>query len=112
MEKENKSEEALHDDPEILKKYDHLIHVDNDKLRKHLTKAKFPSAAYLAKYAKSVIGADISRISMPVILNEPCTILQKTAEYSYCHNIFGQVADKDDSLLRMAYVVSGIIASQ
>ena len=56
------------------------MHVDNSKLRKYIPSAKYPTAKFLIKYAKSLIGTDLSKMVAPVNVNEPCSVLQKGAD--------------------------------
>lgn len=53
---------------------------------------------------KSMIGKDITKISLPVSFNEPTSLLQRVAEdieYSY---LLDQAATFEDSTLRMLYI--------
>lgn len=61
------------------------IPLDYDKLRVSITctseiKIK-PSVVW--KFLKDLVGKDLSNVSMPVFVNEPCSILQKAAEGQY-----------------------------
>jgi hypothetical protein len=55
---------------------------------------------------KENIGKDLSRIAMPVYLNEPISMLQKTSEFIEYHNIFRQANKCENEYLRLAYVTS------
>lgn len=59
----------------MLEQYRYLAHVDNDILRKSIPKAQYPSASFILKYVKSIVGSDLSRIIAPVNFNEPCSVL-------------------------------------
>ncbi|GIX60763.1 oxysterol-binding protein [Babesia caballi] len=53
---------------------------------------------------KDLIGKDLSRISMPVCLNEPTTTLQRDCEvFEYCQ-LLDTAAQLEDPVDRMAYV--------
>ena len=52
----------------------------------------------------------MSRIIAPVNFNEPLTVLQKTAEITIGSSGFLEVANQEDSLLRMVYVATGVIS--
>ena len=44
---------------------------------------------------KDLIGQDLSKVSLPVFLNEPITILQKGAEImSFCEELFCQAINE------------------
>ncbi|KJE97550.1 oxysterol-binding protein 1 [Capsaspora owczarzaki ATCC 30864] len=63
------------------------------------------------KLIKDAIGKDFSKISMPVILNEPLSALQRFAEdieYSY---LLDMAASKPTSLERLLYVAAFSISS-
>ena len=46
---------------------------------------------------KDSIGKDLSKITMPIWLNEPISMLQKVAEYCQYHSIMEKaIAEKDD----------------
>ena len=56
-------EENLTEEPEMIKTYNHLIHLDNEgKLRKCIPSAKYPTATFLVKYIKSLVGSDMSNV--------------------------------------------------
>ena len=94
----------------MLEQFNHLVHVDNGKLRKSLPPAKYITPAQIAKLVKNFVGMDLSKMVAPVNINEPCSILQKVGEIPLSNNMFAEAAKQEDSLLRMAYVVSGAIA--
>jgi hypothetical protein len=56
------------------------MHVDNDHVRTQIPKAKYPSAAFIVKYVKSVIGLDVNKLNVPVNINAPMSVLQIGAE--------------------------------
>ena len=61
--------------------------------------------AVIWKLLKEIVGKDLSKFSMPVFINEPCSILQKAAELMFCTDQLTQASKHpEDSCLRMAYV--------
>lgn len=60
---------------------------------------------------KQCIGKDLSRITMPVIFNEPLTFLQRVAEYmEYCH-LLHTAASLDEPLQRLQFVSAFAISA-
>ena len=55
---------------------------------------------------KDMVGQDITKFSMPVILNEPLTALQRTCEIFDANPILKQATEKEDSLIRMAHIAT------
>ena len=55
---------------------------------------------------KSNIGRDLSKITMPVYLNEPLSMLQKVTEYAEYRECFVRANNCDDRYLRPALVLS------
>ena len=51
---------------------------------------------------KEAIGKDLSRISMPVYLNEPLSIVQKGTENNEYSSLLKQASKEPDSLKRLA----------
>lgn len=96
----------------IQENYQYLMHVDNDVLRKSIPNAQYPSASFLLKYIKSLVGSDLSKIVAPINFNEPCSVLQKGAEAILCtHSIFASAAKEEDSAMRMIHIAAGAILS-
>lgn len=57
------------------------------------------------QFLKDCIGKDLSRISLPVIMSMPVSILQKMAEtQEYNYLIDKAVQEKDDPVKRMMYL--------
>lgn len=53
---------------------------------------------------KDMIGKDLSRISMPICLNEPTTALQRSCEdFEYC-DLLKTASEQENSVDRLAYV--------
>jgi hypothetical protein len=61
------------------------------------------------KVLRSLIGQDLSRISLPVILNEPQSMLQRNAE-GLCsnHEIYEKASQIENSIKRMCFMVGGM----
>lgn len=60
---------------------------------------------------KEAIGKDLSRITMPIFLNEPISMLQKTSDLMHYYNVLrdGLERGKNDSLKRLAYIAIFIV---
>lgn len=57
---------------------------------------------------KENIGKDLSKIAMPVYMNEPLSMLQKTAEFLEYEYLYRKANNCDNEYLRIAYVTSAI----
>lgn len=87
--------------------FKHLIPADCEHLR-----TTIPSTAdikikpsVLWKLAKECIGKDLSKIAMPVFINEPVSILQKAGEFAYyCQEILPKAVEQDTAIKRMLYL--------
>jgi|JI10StandDraft_1071094.scaffolds.fasta_scaffold202417_3 hypothetical protein len=56
---------------------------------------------------KEAVGKDITKISMPVLLNEPISMLQKVSEIMCNHYLMNKaIQARDDHLKRMAYIAA------
>ncbi|XP_022111508.1 oxysterol-binding protein-related protein 6-like isoform X2 [Acanthaster planci] len=60
---------------------------------------------------KKNIGKDLSKISMPVALNEPLSMLQVLAEELEYSELLDKAAETDDPCKRMVYVASFAVSS-
>ena len=61
------------------------------------------------KIIKNVIGQDLTKVSLPVILNEPLSALQRFSEIVIQgHDLFVIAAKTDDPVRRMAYAAAGL----
>ena len=60
----------------------------------------------MCKLFKDLIGRDLTKFSLPVILNEPSTILQKSAEQMYFSNIISQASEEYDSIKRLILIAT------
>lgn len=92
-------------DPLVNKNLGQVL--DIDYLRSELpslTEFKL-KPAMIFKLVKDMIGKDLSKISLPVFINEPFSILQKAGEFQY-YSSFGlaKAARCDDPLMRLVHV--------
>lgn len=55
---------------------------------------------------KENIGKELSKIAMPVYLNEPLSMLQKASEFIEYHEVFRLANKTEDEFLRLTYVAS------
>ena len=62
------------------------------------------------KLIKNCIGQDLTRLTLPVDINEPMTILQKFADLIEYHDLLMQAGKENDDLLRFVNVVALNIA--
>lgn len=53
---------------------------------------------------KSMIGKDMTRMTLPVVFNEPTSLLQRVAEDVECSYLLDEAATFKDSTLRLLYV--------
>jgi hypothetical protein len=61
---------------------------------------------------KDLIGKDLTEVSLPVFINEPLTVLQKTAEMmKFSDDYLSKAVNEVDSAKRMMYVAISNIAS-
>ncbi len=60
---------------------------------------------------KKNIGKDLSKIAMPVALNEPLSMLQVLAEELEYSELLDKAAETDDPYKRMVYVASFAVSS-
>lgn len=54
---------------------------------------------------KDNIGQDMTKVTLPIILNEPCTMLQKLAEQMENQDILARAALEKESVMRAAMVI-------
>lgn len=60
---------------------------------------------------RKAIGKDLSRIAMPVILNEPLGLLQKLCEEMDYSDLLDRASQTDDQHLRLVYVSAFIVST-
>lgn len=53
---------------------------------------------------KNCIGKELSKITMPVVFNEPLTFLQRMTEYMEYARLLRMAAEQDDPVERLKYV--------
>lgn len=54
---------------------------------------------------KNCIGKELSKITMPVVFNEPLSFLQRIAEYMEYAYLLHRACEKPDPAVRMQYIV-------
>lgn len=54
---------------------------------------------------KNCIGKELSKITMPVVFNEPLSFLQRMAEYMEYSHLLRLAAQQQDPIARMQYVI-------
>jgi hypothetical protein len=57
---------------------------------------------------KENVGKDLSRIALPVVFNEPITLLQKCAEYVEYQEILRLANRTENRFLRLSYVIGSV----
>jgi len=60
---------------------------------------------------RKAIGQDLSRIALPVILNEPLGLLQKLCEEMEYSDLLDRASQTDDAHLRLVYVAAFIVST-
>ncbi len=60
---------------------------------------------------RKAIGKDLSRVAMPVILNEPLGLLQKLCEEMEYSDLLDRASQIDDVHLRLVYVAAFIVST-
>jgi len=60
---------------------------------------------------RKAIGKDLSRVAMPVILNEPLGLLQKLCEEMEYSDLLDRASQTDDQYLRLVYVTAFIVST-
>lgn len=56
---------------------------------------------------KQNLGKDLSKITLPVYLNEPLSMIQKVAEYLHYEDCFRKANQCEDEYLRIGYILAG-----
>lgn len=59
---------------------------------------------------KDSIGKDLSKISIPVVLNEPLSFVQRLAEDVEYSELFDKAAETPDPYERLMYVAAGVVS--
>ncbi|CAF1086501.1 unnamed protein product [Rotaria magnacalcarata] len=60
---------------------------------------------------RKAIGKDLSRVAMPVILNEPLGLLQKLCEEMEFSDLLDRASQTDDVYLRLVYIAAFIVST-
>ena len=60
---------------------------------------------------RKAIGKDLSRVAMPVILNEPLGLLQKLCEEMEYSDLLDRASQTEDVYLRLVYVAAFIVST-
>ncbi|CAF4609861.1 unnamed protein product, partial [Rotaria sp. Silwood2] len=60
---------------------------------------------------RKAIGKDLSRIAMPIVLNEPLGLLQKLCEEMEYSDLLDHASQTDEPHLRLVYVVAFIVST-
>ncbi|CAF0976428.1 unnamed protein product [Rotaria sp. Silwood1] len=60
---------------------------------------------------RKAIGKDLSRVAMPVILNEPLGLLQKLCEEMEYSDLLDRASQTDDIYLRLVYIAAFIVST-
>lgn len=58
---------------------------------------------------KNCIGKELSKITMPVVFNEPLSFLQRMAEYMEYSHLLRIAAQQQDPITRMQYVIGNVV---
>jgi len=60
---------------------------------------------------RECIGKELSKITMPVIFNEPLSFIQRIVEYMEYSSLIKQASQSDDSITRLEYVTTFAISA-
>ncbi|XP_025092484.1 oxysterol-binding protein-related protein 1-like isoform X2 [Pomacea canaliculata] len=86
--------------------------VDGDHRRTQLPVPMFSRADFSVwSILKQCIGRELSKITMPVIFNEPLSFLQRISEYFEYADLLRKAAVTGDPLLRMQYVAAFAVSA-
>lgn len=97
---------------------DHLQRVQTDQLEQTVdgARARLPSVPggrtqpNIWGIVKDAVGKDLSKISIPVVLNEPISFVQRLAEDIEYSELFDKAADNPDPFDRLMYVAAGVVS--
>ncbi|KAK7485627.1 hypothetical protein BaRGS_00023076 [Batillaria attramentaria] len=91
---------------------DTIVTSDGQKIRTLLPVPMFSRADFSVwSILKQCIGKELSKITMPVIFNEPLSFLQRITEYLEYALLLKKAANTDDPLLRMQYVAAFAVSA-
>ena len=97
--------------PELTQTNDSIFELSEGRHRTSLPAPMLSRDFSVWAVLKHCIGKDLSRITMPVIFNEPITFLQRICEYMEYGHMIQTAQMKDDPLVRMQYVAAFAISS-
>jgi hypothetical protein len=60
---------------------------------------------------KNCIGKELSKITMPVVFNEPLSFLQRIAEYMEYSHLLRLASQQQDPVVRMQYVIGFAVSA-
>lgn len=60
---------------------------------------------------KNCIGKELSKITMPVIFNEPLSFLQRMSEYMEYAKLLRVASEQEDPIVRMKYVAGFAVSA-
>jgi oxysterol-binding protein-related protein 1/2 len=70
------------------------------------------SLEILYKLLKNLIGKDLTKMSLPVFLNEPLSLSQKAAEMMFFSDLLDKAGEESDPVKRLAYLATfGIVGN-
>lgn len=72
--------------------------------RCRLPAVAFPRTFSVWNFLKQCIGKELSKITMPIVLNEPLSFLQRTVEYLEYADLIRRASDCDDPVQRLEFV--------
>ncbi|SCU93870.1 LAMI_0E15874g1_1 [Lachancea mirantina] len=87
----------------LLKEGSYLGYEDGVRTKLRISKDNRPKMS-LWSVLKSMIGKDMTRMTLPVTFNEPTSLLQRVAEDLEYSNLLDEAATFEDSTLRMLHV--------
>lgn len=70
------------------------------------------NATALMKILKSAVGKDLSKFALPVWVNEPTSILQRSSEFMMFNHYLTKASQEQSSTKRMFYVAARQVCSQ
>ncbi|KAI7798916.1 oxysterol-binding protein-related protein 3a [Triplophysa rosa] len=79
--------------------------------RQRLPSARMNESVNLWSMLRSNIGKDLSKVAMPVQLNEPINTLQRLCEEIEYHHLLDTAADTNDPHMRMVYVAAFAVSA-
>lgn len=98
---------SIEDDSRMMSESLNEVRIEDlDEERKDLPCARDPRIKQSALWTilKDCVGKDITKCSMPVVLNEPLTLLQRNSEVFAFNGLIEKALAEEDSLLRLVYI--------